>query len=133
MADGVVVGYGRQKKVNLAGVAGTVNVDEKIATRSVPKVSAGLSGLVPGLAADKAQGIAGRNSAACLFVGWVPLITAACPLWSAAWIVEYNYIGAAAGRQRPQLFFPGFTLTVVIVSGCRRCHQKLLQFPSLFA
>src|SRR5687767_1713054 len=30
MSDVVVVGYGRQKKVNLVGAVGTVNVDDKI-------------------------------------------------------------------------------------------------------
>jgi TonB-linked SusC/RagA family outer membrane protein len=69
MTDVVVVGYGRQKKVNLVGAVGTVNVDEKITTRSVPNVSAGLSGLVPGLAATQSSGMAGRNGAALLIRG----------------------------------------------------------------
>ena len=69
MSDVVVVGYGRQKKVNLVGAVGTVNVDEKITTRSVPNVSAGLSGLVPGLAAVQNSGMAGRNGATLLIRG----------------------------------------------------------------
>ena len=69
MTDVVVVGYGRQKKVNLVGAVGTVNVDEKLTTRSVPNVSAGLSGLVPGLAATQSSGMAGRNGAALLIRG----------------------------------------------------------------
>ena len=32
MSDVVVVGYGRQKKVNLVGAVGTVNFDEKMNT-----------------------------------------------------------------------------------------------------
>src|SRR5205085_1058497 len=35
----VVVGYGRQKKVNLVGAVGTVNVDEKITGRSLPNIT----------------------------------------------------------------------------------------------
>ncbi|OQP64299.1 SusC/RagA family TonB-linked outer membrane protein [Niastella vici] len=69
MADVVVVGYGRQKKVNLVGAVGTVNVDDKITTRSLPNVSAGLSGLVPGLAATQSTGMAGRNGANLLIRG----------------------------------------------------------------
>jgi TonB-linked SusC/RagA family outer membrane protein len=69
LGDVVVVGYGRQKKVNLVGAVGTVNVDDKILTRSAPNVSASLSGLVPGLAATQATGMAGRNGAALLIRG----------------------------------------------------------------
>jgi TonB-linked SusC/RagA family outer membrane protein len=69
MADVVVVGYGRQKKVNLVGAVGTINVDDKITTRSLPNVSAGLSGLVPGLAATQNTGMAGRNNATLLIRG----------------------------------------------------------------
>ncbi len=67
--DVVVVGYGRQKKVNLVGSVGTVNVDEKITGRALPNVSAGLTGLVPGLAATQSTGMAGRNGAALLIRG----------------------------------------------------------------
>ncbi|HTL08417.1 MAG TPA: TonB-dependent receptor [Chitinophagaceae bacterium] len=67
--DVVVVGYGRQKKVNLVGSVGTVNVDEKISGRALPNISAGLSGLVPGLAATQSTGMAGRNGAALLIRG----------------------------------------------------------------
>ncbi|MEO5684638.1 MAG: TonB-dependent receptor [Chitinophagaceae bacterium] len=67
--DVVVVGYGRQKKVNLVGSVGTVNVDEKITGRALPNISAGLSGLVPGLAATQSTGMAGRNGAALLIRG----------------------------------------------------------------
>lgn len=69
MSDVVVVGYGRQKKVNLVGAVSTVNVDEKLTGRAVPNVSAGLSGLVPGLAATQSSGMAGRNGAALLIRG----------------------------------------------------------------
>ncbi|MFT3935189.1 MAG: TonB-dependent receptor [Chitinophagaceae bacterium] len=67
--DVVVVGYGRQKKVNLVGSVGTVNVDDKITGRAIPNVSAGLTGLVPGLAATQSTGMAGRNGAALLIRG----------------------------------------------------------------
>lgn len=69
LTDVVVVGYGKQKKVNLVGAVGTVNVDEKITSRALPNVSAGLSGLVPGLAATQSTGMAGRNGAALLIRG----------------------------------------------------------------
>jgi TonB-linked SusC/RagA family outer membrane protein len=69
MTDVVVVGYGRQKKVNLVGAVSTVTVDEKTLGRAVPNVSAGLSGLVPGLAATQSTGMAGRNGAELLIRG----------------------------------------------------------------
>lgn len=69
MTDVVVVGYGRQRKVNLVGAVSTVTVDEKITGRAVPNVSAGLSGLVPGLAATQSSGMAGRNGAELLIRG----------------------------------------------------------------
>ncbi|HTE13187.1 MAG TPA: TonB-dependent receptor [Chitinophagaceae bacterium] len=67
--DVVVVGYGRQRKVNLVGSVGTVNVDEKITGRALPNISEGLTGLVPGLAATQSTGMAGRNGAALLIRG----------------------------------------------------------------
>ncbi len=69
LTEVVVVGYGSQKKVNLVGSVGTVNVDEKLVGRAVPNVSSGLSGLVPGLAAIQNSGMAGRNGAALLIRG----------------------------------------------------------------
>lgn len=69
LSDVVVVGYGRQKKVNLVGSVATVNVDEKLQSRSVPNVSSGLTGLVPGLSATQASGMAGRNNAQLLIRG----------------------------------------------------------------
>ncbi len=60
--DIVVIGYGRQKKVNLVGSVGTVNVDEKITGRALPNISEGLTGLVPGLSATQSTGMAGRIS-----------------------------------------------------------------------
>jgi TonB-dependent starch-binding outer membrane protein SusC len=65
----VVVGYGRQKKVNLVGAVATVNFDEKLAGRAVPNVSSGLSGLAPGLSAIQNSGMAGRNGATLLIRG----------------------------------------------------------------
>ncbi|MDF2188186.1 TonB-dependent receptor [Paraflavitalea sp. CAU 1676] len=69
MTDVVVVGYGRQKKVNLVGAVSTVTVDEKLTSRSVPNVSSGLSGLVPGLQATQSTGMAGRNGASLVIRG----------------------------------------------------------------
>ncbi|WP_431213473.1 carboxypeptidase-like regulatory domain-containing protein [Puia sp. P3] len=67
--DVIVVGYGRQKKVNLVGAVGTVNVDEKLNGRAIPNISEGLTGLVPGLQATQSSGMAGRNGAALLIRG----------------------------------------------------------------
>jgi len=67
--DVVVVGYGRQRKVNLVGAVGTVNVDEKMTGRAIPNISVGLSGMVPGLTATQSTGMAGRNGAALLIRG----------------------------------------------------------------
>ncbi len=53
MSDVVVIGYGRQRKVNLVGAVSTVNVDEKMTARALPNITSGLSGLVPGLAATQ--------------------------------------------------------------------------------
>jgi TonB-linked SusC/RagA family outer membrane protein len=69
MTDVVVVGYGRQKKVNLVGAVGTVNVDERIAGRALPNASSALTGLVPGLTAVQSSGMAGRNGASLLIRG----------------------------------------------------------------
>ncbi|GEO08669.1 SusC/RagA family TonB-linked outer membrane protein [Segetibacter aerophilus] len=67
--DVVVVGYGRQKKVNLVGSVSQVNVDEKLTNRAVPNVSSALSGLVPGLSAIQSSGMAGNNSASLIIRG----------------------------------------------------------------
>jgi TonB-linked SusC/RagA family outer membrane protein len=67
--DVIVVGYGRQKRVNLVGAVGTVNVDEKMTGRSIPNISVGLSGMIPGLSAIQSTGMAGRNGAALLIRG----------------------------------------------------------------
>lgn len=69
LSDVVVVGYGRQKKVNLVGAVSTVTVDEKFNSRPLPNVTAGLSGLVPGLSAVQNSGMAGRNNATLLIRG----------------------------------------------------------------
>ncbi|MBC7829498.1 MAG: TonB-dependent receptor [Chitinophagaceae bacterium] len=69
LSDVVVVGYGRQKKVNLVGAVSAINVDEKLTSRALPNVSAGLTGLVPGLTAVQSSGMAGRNGATLLIRG----------------------------------------------------------------
>ena len=65
----VVVGYGTQKKANLTGAVSSVTIDEQIASRAVPNVSTGMAGLVPGLAATQASGMAGRNQASLIIRG----------------------------------------------------------------
>ncbi len=67
--DVVVVGYGRQRKVDLVGSVSMVNVDEKLTSRAIPNVSSGLTGLVPGLAAVQSSGMAGNNSANLIIRG----------------------------------------------------------------
>ena len=69
LSDVVVVGYGRQRKVNLVGAVSTVNVDQKMTARALPNITAGLSGLVPGLAATQTTGMAGSNGASLLIRG----------------------------------------------------------------
>lgn len=69
LSDVVVVGYGRQKKVNLVGSVAMVTVDEKLTNRALPNISSGLSGLVPGLAVVQSQGMAGNNGAALIIRG----------------------------------------------------------------
>ena len=67
--DVVVVGYGRQKKVNLVGSVSMVTVDDKLMSRALPNISSGLSGLVPGLAAVQSSGMAGNNEASLIIRG----------------------------------------------------------------
>lgn len=67
--DVVVVGYGKQKKVNLVGSVSTVNVDEKLVSRALPNASSALTGLVPGLQAVQSSGMAGNNDAGLLIRG----------------------------------------------------------------
>ena len=69
LGDVVVVGYGRQRKVNLVGAVSQVSVDDKIASRALPNISSGLEGLVPGLAVTQNSGMAGRNNASLLIRG----------------------------------------------------------------
>jgi TonB-linked SusC/RagA family outer membrane protein len=79
LTDVVVVGYGRQKKVNLVGAVGTVNVDDRITGRAVPNPSSALTGLVPGLTAVQNSGMAGRNGAELLIRG-LGTVNTASPL-----------------------------------------------------
>lgn len=65
----VVVGYGQQKKVNLTGAVSAVQVDEKMAGRSIANTSTALQGLVPGLTVTQSSGMAGNNSAEILIRG----------------------------------------------------------------
>ncbi len=65
----VVVGYGTQKKVNMTGAVSAVTFDEKITNRSLPNVSSGLAGLVPGMAVTQSTGMAGRNNASLTIRG----------------------------------------------------------------
>ena len=69
LSDVVVVGYGRQKKVNLVGAVSMVTVDDKLLSRALPNISSGLSGLVPGLAAVQSSGMAGNNAASLVIRG----------------------------------------------------------------
>jgi TonB-linked SusC/RagA family outer membrane protein len=61
LGDVVVVGYGKQKKVNLVGAVSAVNIDEKTTSRAIPNIASGLEGMVPGLAITQNSGMAGNN------------------------------------------------------------------------
>lgn len=65
----VVVGYGTQKKVSLTGAVSAVQIDAKIASRSMTNVSSGLTGLVAGLAVSQNSGMAGNDDANLLIRG----------------------------------------------------------------
>ena len=65
----VAVGHGTQKKVNLTGSVASVSVGKDMTSRSVPNVSAALSGLIPGLSVNQSTGMAGNNSATLLIRG----------------------------------------------------------------
>lgn len=65
----VVVGYGTQKKVNMTGSVAAVQIDEKIASRTLTNVSSGLQGLLPGLAVSQNSGMAGKNDVSLLVRG----------------------------------------------------------------
>lgn len=69
LSDVVVVGYGKQKKVNLVGAVSMVKIDDKTTGRALPNVSSALSGLVPGLSAVQNSGMAGANSAQLIIRG----------------------------------------------------------------
>jgi len=65
----VVVGYGTQKKVNLTGSVAAVKVDEVLSGRTLPNVSTGLQGILPGLAVSQNSGMAGRNDVSLMIRG----------------------------------------------------------------
>jgi hypothetical protein len=69
LGDVVVVGYGKQKKVNLVGAVSAVTVDEKMTSRAVPNISSGLEGMVPGLAVTNNSGMVGNNQTSLLIRG----------------------------------------------------------------
>lgn len=59
----VVVGYGTEKKVNLTGSVSTIN-NQDIESRPITNISAGLSGLAPGVVVSQANGgVAGGDGA----------------------------------------------------------------------
>jgi TonB-linked SusC/RagA family outer membrane protein len=65
----VVVGFGTQKKVNLTGAVSAMNVDETLTSRSLSNVSAGLQGMMPGLAVSQNSGMAGRDDISLMIRG----------------------------------------------------------------
>lgn len=69
LSEVVVVGYGTQEKVNVTGAVGAVKFDEKMSSRALSNVSSGLSGLIPGLTATQASGMAGNSNATLLIRG----------------------------------------------------------------
>ena len=75
----VVVGYGTQRKVNMTGAVSAVNVDDKMTGRSIPNVSTGLSGLVPGLQVTNTTSMAGKDGASLMIRG-LGTVNTATPL-----------------------------------------------------
>jgi TonB-linked SusC/RagA family outer membrane protein len=69
LSEVVVVGYGTQEKVNVTGSVGSVKFDEKMSSRALSNISSGLSGLIPGLTATQASGMAGNSNATLLIRG----------------------------------------------------------------
>ena len=69
LGDVVVVGYGRQRKVNLVGAVSQVTVDQKTTARAVSNISSGLEGLIPGLAITQNSGMVGNNQMSILIRG----------------------------------------------------------------
>jgi TonB-linked SusC/RagA family outer membrane protein len=69
LGEVVVVGYGTQEKVNVTGSVGSVKFDDKMSSRALSNVSSGLSGLIPGLTATQASGMAGNSNATLLIRG----------------------------------------------------------------
>lgn len=61
MEEVVVIGFGTQKKVNMTGAVGAVNVKESLGDRPITNVSAALQGVVPGLKIESATGAPGDN------------------------------------------------------------------------
>lgn len=58
----VVVGFGTQKKTDLTGAVGVVNVEKSLASRPVTNVQELLSGTVPGLNIAKGSGAVGSGA-----------------------------------------------------------------------
>ncbi|MCX2453826.1 TonB-dependent receptor [Pedobacter sp. PLR] len=58
----VVVGFGTQKKADLTGAVGVVNVDKALTSRPVTNVQELLAGTVPGLNISKGSGAAGSGA-----------------------------------------------------------------------
>jgi TonB-linked SusC/RagA family outer membrane protein len=56
----VVVGFGVQKKVNLTGSVATIDGD-MLESRAITSVSAGLSGLLPGVSVNQSSGMPGND------------------------------------------------------------------------
>ena len=69
LGEVVVVGYGKQKKVNLTGAVSTITMDDKVAGRTLTDVSSALSGLVPGLAVQQNTGLAGNGGSTLILRG----------------------------------------------------------------
>lgn len=60
--DVIVVGYGSQKKINLTGSVATIN-NKMMENRPMTNISAGLSGLMPGVYVRQSTGLPGSDAA----------------------------------------------------------------------
>lgn len=60
----VVIGYGKEKKVDLTGAISTIDFSsEQMSSRAVPNISSALAGMAPGLSVTQPSGLPGGDQA----------------------------------------------------------------------
>lgn len=77
----VVVGYGKEKKVDLTGAISTVDFSsEQMSSRAVSNISTALAGLAPGISVTQASGLPGGDQASISIRGVGSLNASTVPL-----------------------------------------------------